>query len=106
MDGLRGQQVDPPLVQPAVVGVADPNVNVNVDINARDRDAKDAAGPAVKPLNDGPLHEAFLSPAKDRQSDRVTNPPPPPIVERPGVDPPSPRSEWIGGYWEWDQGPK
>jgi hypothetical protein len=57
---------------------------------------------AVKPLTEGPLHEAFLSPAKDREPVRVAKAPPPPIVERPGVDPPDPRAQWIEGYWEWD----
>ncbi|MEA2632563.1 MAG: hypothetical protein QOE66_2782, partial [Chloroflexota bacterium] len=25
-----------------------------------------------------------------------------PIVERPGGVPPSPNSQWVEGYWEWD----
>src|SRR4051794_4977802 len=54
----------------------------------------------VKPLMEGPLNEAFLSPAKDREPEHVDKPPPPPIIERPGVASPGPRAEWIGGYWE------
>ena len=35
-----------------------------------------APDPAVKPLMDGPLHEAFLSPRKDQESDHVAKAPP------------------------------
>ena len=49
----------------------------------------------VRPLNEGPLHEAFLSPAKDREPTHVAKAPPAPIVERPGVDPPDPRAQWV-----------
>ena len=65
----------------------------------------DDPGP-VKPLAEGPLHEAFLSPAKDADPEHVTKAPPPPIQERPGVDRPSPDAEWIPGYWQWDDGRK
>ncbi len=58
----------------------------------------------VKPMTEGPLHEAFLSPAKDRDPLHVASRPPPPLVERPGVDPPDPNVQWIEGYWEWDKG--
>ena len=37
-----------------------------------------AEDPAVKPLMDGPLHEAFLSPRKDQQPDHVGKGPPAP----------------------------
>ena len=30
--------------------------------------------------------------------------PPPPMSERPGIEPPSASAEWIEGYWEWDTG--
>ena len=50
------------------------------------------AGQAVKPLTEGPLHEAFLSPRKDREPVHVAKAPPAPIVERPAVDPPSPQA--------------
>ncbi|HMB07988.1 MAG TPA: hypothetical protein VKP69_30190 [Isosphaeraceae bacterium] len=50
------------------------------------------------------LHEAIVSPPIDREPDRVGNSPPAPIVERPGVSPPSPDARWIEGYWEWDGG--
>ena len=62
------------------------------------------AGQAVKPLTEGPLHEGFLSPRKDRNPLHVAKAPPAPIVERPAVDPPSASAEWIEGYWEWDAG--
>ena len=58
----------------------------------------------VRPLSEGPLHEAFLSPARDRDPEHVPKSPPPPISERPGVDAPSPDAQWIEGYWEWDAG--
>src|ERR1700730_14257261 len=56
----------------------------------------------VRPLVEGPLHEGFLSPAKDGDPELVDKPPPPPITERPGVDRPSPDAQWIEVYWEWD----
>src|SRR4051812_27594080 len=60
------------------------------------------ANPAVKPLTEGPLHEAFLSPAKDREPTRAPKAPPAPIVERPGIDRPDAAAQWIDGYWDWD----
>ena len=60
----------------------------------------------VKPMNEGPLHEAFLSPRKDRKPIFVQKTPPAPINERPAVDPPSANAQWIEGYWEWDPGRK
>src|SRR5262245_31581574 len=60
----------------------------------------------VKPMTEGPLHEAFLSPRKDRNPVHIDKEPPPPIAERPGLDPPSATAEWIGGYWEYDAGRK
>ena len=90
------REVAPPLAvdpQPAA-GVAAPEQLVAV--------APDADRP-VKPLTDGPLHEAFLSPAKDREPFHIDKSPPAPIVERPGVDAPSPNAQWIEGYWDWDQ---
>ena len=62
------------------------------------------SGQKVRPIHEGPLHEAFLSPRKDRNPVRVEKAPPPPMSERPGVDPPSATAEWIEGYWEWDPG--
>src|SRR5262249_12984212 len=56
----------------------------------------------VKPLPEGPLHEAFLSPAKDADPVFADKGPPPEITEKPGVDPPSADAKWIPGYWEWD----
>ncbi|MBV8611928.1 MAG: YXWGXW repeat-containing protein, partial [Singulisphaera sp.] len=90
------REVAPPLAvdpQPAA-GVAAPEQLVAV--------APDADRP-VKPLTDGPLHEAFLSPAKDREPFHIDKSPPAPIVERPGVDAPSPNAQWIEGYWDWDR---
>jgi hypothetical protein len=57
---------------------------------------------AVKPLAEGPLHEAFLSPAKNEDPQHVDKTPPQPITERPGVDSPDPKAQWIEGYWDWD----
>src|SRR5215813_3509146 len=53
----------------------------------------------VRPLSEGPLHEAFLSPAKDGEPEHADKAPPKEIVERPGVDPPSADAKWILGYW-------
>ena len=61
---------------------------------------------AVRPTTEGPLHEAFLSPAKDRDPVYADKAPPSPINERPGVDPPSESAVWIPGYWEWNPGSK
>ncbi len=58
----------------------------------------------VRPLTEGPLHEAFLSPRKDQNPRRIEKAPPPPLSERPGIDPPSTSAEWIEGYWELDAG--
>ncbi len=79
----------PPLAQPIV--------------DARNQPVAGNDNKPVKALTEGPLHEAFLSPPKDRESPRIDKAPPPPIEERPGVDPPDPRAQWIGGYWEWDR---
>ena len=68
--------------------------------------APPAAERPVRPLTEGPLHEAFLSPARDRDPERIPKSPPAPIIERPGVDAPSPNAQWIEGYWEWDAGRK
>ena len=43
----------------------------------------------VKPLTEGPLHEAFLSPRKDSNPVHIGKTPPAPITERPAVDPPA-----------------
>ena len=68
--------------------------------------AGDPQGSPVKPLTEGPLHEAFLSPAKDRAPTTIEKGPPAPLTERPGVDPPSANALWIEGYWDWDAGRK
>ncbi len=60
----------------------------------------------VRPLMEGPLHEAFLSPRKDRSPYRIEKSPPPPLSERPAIDPPNASADWIEGYWEWDGGKK
>ena len=46
------------------------------------------ANQPVRPMSEGPLHEAFLSPRKDRNPVHVEKTPPTPISERPAVDPP------------------
>ena len=55
-------------------------------------------------MTEGPLHEAFLSPRKDLEPNHVAKAPPPPIEEKPAIDPPSDKAQWIEGYWEWDAG--
>src|SRR5262245_47045805 len=76
---------------------------------AEDRPAEALAQPVnpnqnLKPMAEGPLHEAFLSPRKDLTPIHVAKGPQPPIDERPGVDPPSANAQWIEGYWNWDPG--
>jgi hypothetical protein len=61
---------------------------------------------ALHALNEGPLHESFLSPRKDREPLRIAKSPPPAVIERPALDPPNARAVWIEGYWEWDAGRK
>src|SRR5258708_5247571 len=56
----------------------------------------------VVALTDGPVHEAFISPAKDKEPAPIEKAPPAPIVERPAVDAPNPNALWIAGYWDWD----
>ena len=73
---------------------------------AHNRPADRRADERVKPLMEGPLHEAFLSPRKDRSPVRIEKAPPAPLSERPGIDPPNGNAEWIEGYWEWDAGRK
>ena len=99
------EQVLVPQDQPAIAPqpAAPAGIELNAPAAAPAGGAADGDKP-VKALTDGPVHEAFLSPAKDLAPEHVEKPPPPPIVERPGVDPPSLRSEWIGGYWDWDAG--
>ena len=58
----------------------------------------------VRALTEGPLHEAFLSPRKDKEPNRVEKAPPAPVDEKPAVDPPNDKAQWIEGYWEWDAG--
>ncbi len=95
MSAVVQAQVQPsPLLIPAPPAPAAESLQVG--------DAAATPTPAVRPVFEGPLHEAFLSPARDRQAAPVAKAPPMPIAERPGVDPPSPRAQWIEGYWEWD----
>ncbi len=58
----------------------------------------------IRPLIEGPLHEAFLSPSRDRDPKKIDKGPPAPIVERPGVEAPDASAQWIPGYWEFDTG--
>lgn len=60
-----------------------------------------ARTPDLKPMTDGPLHEAFLSPRRDVDPPVVAQSPPPPVAERPGPEPPRTDARWIEGYWEW-----
>ena len=60
----------------------------------------------IRPATEGPLHEAFLSPPKDREPTYFDKAPPSPVNERPGVDPPGDKAVWIPGYWEWNPGQK
>src|SRR4051812_48668994 len=87
----------PPLDPPAVEGARNNNDDSSVALLQDDNRP-------VRPLAEGPLHEAFLSPAKDAEPEHIEKPPPPEITERPGVDPPSPDAKWISGYWQWDAG--
>jgi len=53
---------------------------------------------------DRPLHEVFLPPNQVREPIHIDKVPPKPILERPGIDAPNPRAQWIEGYWDWDAG--
>ncbi|MDG3006469.1 hypothetical protein [Paludisphaera mucosa] len=55
----------------------------------------------LRPMSDGPLHEAFLSPRRDVEPTLVPKSPPPPVVERPAAESPNSEARWIEGYWEW-----
>jgi len=108
---VSAQDVAPPLEGAALEPRPAPEVPAPgaLDLNLPQPEAAPAGDAADKPvtaLAEGPLNEAFLSPAKDRDPERLSTAPPPPIVERPGVEAPSPRAEWIGGYWDWDPGRK
>ncbi len=101
------QDAPPPLERPAVEA---PRAQ-DAPLAAQDAPEQLAAlapndDQPVKALTDGPLHEAFLSPAKDRDPVHIDRAPPAPIAERPGVEASSPNAQWIAGYWEWDAGRK
>jgi hypothetical protein len=104
---VMAQQPVAPVEQPAAAGDLPPAMPVGAGpaTGAAGAGAAEAEKP-VQALTDGPVHEAFLSPAKDGEPVHVEKPPPAPIIERPGIDSPSARAEWIGGYWEWDPGRK
>ena len=71
-------------------------------LNFGSNTSADESAQPVKVLSEGPLHEAFLSPSKAFDAERIAKQPPTAIVERPGIDPPDPRAQWIDGYWDWD----
>jgi len=76
---------------------------------SRTRDAVVATESGRKPsrtltaLNAGPLHEAFLSTRGDREPPILPQSPPPPVIERPAIEPSDLQAIWIGGYWDWDR---
>src|SRR5258708_6798367 len=78
----------------------DPNVTIPVFADAPQNPS--TGDSRIKPLTEGPLHEAFLSKAKDREPFHVPKAPPEPVVERPAVDPTNPKAQWIEGYYDWD----
>ncbi len=82
----------PALAQFQDPGAANPNVPPPPDPDPQ----------LVKPMAEGPLHEAFLSPTREPGTDRAPKSPPNPIQERPGVDAPSDKATWIPGYWNWN----
>ena len=107
--GLQAAQEDPPPLdqpalesQPAAEAPASPAADLQPAPEAAPRLAAAGLDGPVKPLMEGPLHEAFLSPAKNLDPVPHRQGAPAPIVERPGVDPPNPNAQWIEGYWEWD----
>ena len=107
VDPLQAETAAQPLPGEEQGGAAAPapGMVAGAEDNAAPRLAQLADQP-VRPLNEGPLHEAFLSPRKDRNPVHVQKTPPQPISERPAVDPPSASAQWIEGYWEWDAGRK
>ena len=57
----------------------------------------------LKALATGPVHEAFLSTRGDQEPMVLPESPPPPVIERPAIEPADGRAIWIGGYWDWDR---
>ena len=81
------------------IAALDPLPQYNPDVTPVDSGA-------IRPSTEGPLHEAFLSPAKDSDPVYADKAPPSPLTERPGVEAPSESAVWIPGYWEWNPGSK
>src|SRR4051794_4733837 len=81
--------LEPPAAAPEAIPPAAP---------ARPPGPARASAPVVA-LTDGPVHEAFLSPAKNEEPTRIDKAPPVPIAERPAVDAPNPNALWVPGYW-------
>jgi hypothetical protein len=90
--------------QPDTTAPDSPAVDPLPDPDQRQRSAPARSEPdgPIRAATAGPLHEAFLSPAKDGTPRKVSQPPPAPITERPGVDTNNPEAQWLKGYWEWD----
>jgi hypothetical protein len=62
------------------------------------------ASAQVEVLEDGPVHEGFVTPVTDVTAlDAIEHAPPPEITER---IPPKPSDDvvWLKGYWEWNEG--
>ena len=85
---------DPPALEAPITSPTVPSSEVNPPVQVVDNSLPQipALPPVdnrlVKPAAEGPLHEAFLSPAKDKAPNYVDKAPPNPLNERPGVDPP------------------
>lgn len=84
------------LLTPIILGLATPIASSQTETTTTA-----PSPPDLKPLADGPLHEAFLSVRRDLEPSVLSQSPPPPIVERPGPEPPRSDAKWIDGYWEW-----
>ena len=82
--GQSQPEAAPAAAAPAQDGGLPPAVAIPDPPPARPPAEAPGAGQAVKPLTEGPLHEAFLSPRKDRKPVHVAKTPPAPIIERPG----------------------
>ncbi len=59
-------------------------------------------GDEAAALVTGPPHESAEILSRSEAVDRVTQAPPPPIVENPRGDRPTSGSVWVDGYWTWD----
>jgi hypothetical protein len=100
-----GQEAPLPAT-PSPAAQATDQADLGLDLIEADASQLAEAEPlGYRPLNRGPLHEAFAQPIDSDPNDdvqRIAKAPPAPVDEQP---PPRPGDDakliWIGGYWAW-----